>query len=611
MDAKSIVMTKEAENGFYPTPGKLVNKLISGEDVLKAKTVLEPSAGKGNLLDGMAQIALNALQGYWSKCDGSAMEVDCVEIDPYLRSILKYEYGGRREEEIQCRLRALQDKQRYSCITRTRGELTPEEKEEEEFLQAERKKRAYMSVRIVHDNFLTFESRKRYDLIIMNPPFANGDDHLLKAIELQSRYGGMIRCILNAETIRNACTNRRKVLAKKLDELKAEVSFETGAFADGERQTSVEVALIKIDIPAPHHESTIYEQLKKAADIEVAPETDVSDLTVEDFMQRIVSQFNVEVDAGLALIREYKAMKPYIMHDMNANERYNSCHLRLIVDGKSEYDDLNENDFVRLTRRKYWGALFHNKNFMGRLTTNLREKYVSMIDNMVDYDFTLFNIQQIVTQMNVEMNQGVQDTIVALFDKMTQEHSWYPECKKNIHYYNGWKTNQAHKINSKVILPVNGMFSCYSWSETFEVRRAEETISDIEKVFEYLDGNMTAPVSLHGALERACREGRTKNIHCKFFDITLYKKGTMHIKFNDQNLVDRFNIYCCQKKNWLPPCYGHTNYRNMTAEEQSVVDGFHGDGSMGSGEKAYAEVIRNSAYFLAGPTSQMQALPGM
>ncbi len=76
-------------------------------------------------------------------------------------------------------------------------------------------------VHIVHDDFLTFQSRKHYDLIVMNPPFADGEAHLLKAIELQKRWGGQIRCLLNAETLLNPYTNRRKVLQSQLAELGA------------------------------------------------------------------------------------------------------------------------------------------------------------------------------------------------------------------------------------------------------------------------------------------------------------------------------------------------------------------------------------------------------
>ena len=45
-----IIKTKEAEEGFYPTPDDLAAKLLEGIDWKRIETVLEPSAGKGNLV---------------------------------------------------------------------------------------------------------------------------------------------------------------------------------------------------------------------------------------------------------------------------------------------------------------------------------------------------------------------------------------------------------------------------------------------------------------------------------------------------------------------------------------------------------------------------------
>lgn len=304
-------------------------------------------------------------------------------------------------------------------------------------------------------------------------------------------------------------------------------------------------------------------------------------------------------------------MKPYILEDFETAERYGNYPIMTLCVGdpsRAFRGTPSVNAYIRMVRRKYWAALFSNKEFIGKLTSNLRVKYMDMVGSMADYDFTLFNIQQIVEQMDSEMGQGIQDTIVALFDKFTQEHTWYPECARNIHYYNGWKTNKAHKINSKIILPVNGMFSDWSWSKTFEVGHAESTISDIEKVFDYLDGNETAAVDLHGVLLSACEAGRTRNIPCKYFDVTLYKKGTMHIKFRNQALVDKFNIYCCRHKNWLPPSYGKTAYADLGTDERAIVDGFHGDGSEGAGEADYNTVVARAAYFLAEPAQKVLAI---
>ena len=586
MNINAITTTQKAQRGFYPTPPELADKLLAGIDWDYIGTVLEPSAGKGDLVKAAAQ----KVRAY-----SKTFSVDCVEIDPHLRAVLDYEFGGRRETEVWERAKQLKD-----------------EGADNRWLMREYDWLHKLSAPVVHDDFLTFQSRKRYDLIIMNPPFADGDAHLLKAIELQKRYGGAIRCLLNAETLLNPYTNRRKVLADQLSELGAEVEYIEGGFAQGERPTDVTVALIKISIPQVKEDSDIYRRLSEAAHIDEDVQ-DVTDMAVTDFMEQIVSRFNVEVDAGLGLIREYRNMLPYLLDSFDKEDEFGFTTLTLCAGDPSKSGGRGSvpsvNKFLGLVRKKYWSALFSNKEFVGKLTSNLREKYMGMVEQMVKYDFTLFNIQKIAAQMNAEMNQGIQDTIVALFDKMTQEHTWYPEMEKNIHYYSGWKTNKAHKIGLKVILPIHGVFSDYHWCrDTFNVREAESIISDIEKVFNYLDGSATAAVDLHGVLQTACEQGQTRNIPCKFFDVTLYKKGTMHIKFRNPELVDRFNIYCCKHKGWLPPSYGKARYSNMQADERAVVDSFHGDGKEGSGEKDYNLVMARADYFLSEPVNEVPLL---
>ena len=607
MSVQALAVSEEARGGFYPTPPALAERLLSGIDWGTVENVLEPQAGKGNIVRAAAE-TYAALRGYGDR----HLRVDCVEIDPWLRSILQYEFCGPRMNELSERLRQLDEKKQYDCKLQRYRELSPDEAAEYKELKREQELFRRLELFIVHDDFHTFQSRKHYDLIAMNPPFADGDAHLLKAIALQCRNGGMIRCILNAETIRNPYTNRRRFLVRKLTELEAEIEYVEGAFSDSERKTDVEAALIRINIPKPKRESVIFDRLRRAARVEEPTPSDVTEMTVDDFISQIVSQFNVEVDAGIALIREYGAMKPYILESFHKDGFFNSPTMTLCVGepGRSSRGEVpSVNKYLRLVRAKYWEALFSNKEFVGKLTSNLRDAYRKKVSAMADYDFTLFNIQQIAEQMNAEMGKGIQETIVALFDKLTQEHAWYPECAKNIHYYNGWKTNKVHKINSKVIIPTCGMFSSYEWSRnTFEVREAEKVISDIEKVFDYLDGNETAAVDLHGVLLRACEAGQTRNIPCKYFDVTLYKKGTMHIRFRDQTLVDRFNIYCCRKKNWLPPNYGRTVYEDMSAGERAVVDGFHGDGSEGAGKAAYQEVVARRDYYLTDPVKGMPAL---
>jgi hypothetical protein len=539
-------------DGFYPTPDDLVHEMVVGLDWYSISSVLEPSAGKGDLVDSLLKWRSIATSRHDDYC---GFHVDCIEINPDLRAIL-------------------------------RGK----------------------NYRVIHDDFMTFRSAKRYDLIIMNPDFRVADKHLLKALDMQA-HGGMVICLLNAATLKNPCTRMRQQLVERLNELDAEVTYFDNAFTDAERPTSVSVAMVKVVVPhAKAERSDIFERMKKAVEAEEYAPEDVHDLAPAEFMERFVRMFDVEVAAGVELIRQYNAMRPHILSSIpdsqSENQRWgdNNPILMLCTPGQSttSYSGVSINKYLQETRRKYWNALFSKKEFIGKLTSDLAEKYRSMVDELSNYDFTMFNIKRILTEMNSEIYRGVEDAIMKIFDKLSNKHSWRDsDDNTNIHYYNGWAHNKAHKINKKVIIPSYGVFPDWAWArDTFKVYEAYEKLADIEKCFNYLDGCTTKEVDLYAVLERANAEGRTKKIHCKFFDVTFYRKGTTHITFTNQALLDKFNIYCSQKRNWLPPSYGKVRYDDMDQESRDVIDSFQG-------REAYEEVMRNREYYLVSSQNKL------
>jgi hypothetical protein len=373
----------------------------------------------------------------------------------------------------------------------------------------------------------------------------------------------------------------------------------------------VEVAIVRINIPQPKFESSIWERMKKSVEEYAMPDAELNALVSGNYIDQAIQLYNVETRATLELMKEYRALEPYIKTDIDPNAKYSSCILSLTVGNDSSYRGLDLGKYMRMVRLKYWRALFSNEEFMARLTSKLREDFLSQVEEMGNYDFSAFNIKQVMVEMNASISKGVEDAIVSLFDKLTAEHAWYPECQQNKHYFTGWKTNKAHKIGKKSIIPVNGVFAGYSWEKkTFNTGNAYNVISDIEKALDYLDGGRTEHCDLMARLKVAEQEGITRNIECKYFKVDFFKKGTMHIKFlpDAMPLVERLNIYAAQKKNWLPPNYGKTSYGNMDVSEREVVDSFHGDGSEGSGAKKYQEVLTQSAYYLANPTQRMPAL---
>lgn len=497
---------------FYPTPPDLIDKMLSGVDLYHIRTVLEPSAGKGDMVERILEKDYNPR----GDCVFKHIRcVDCVEINPELRTIIKYNFGSGRAAEALRVLEQFRDKERQT------------EAEERIYAQNTRTQRIAKSgiVHVVYDDFLRYNPYKKYDLILMNPPFSDGCAHLLKAIEIQ-KSGGSIVCLLNAETLRNPCTDQRKHLVKLLKEYGAEVEYLSGAFADAERKTDVEIALVKVFIPKEEIQSDFWERMKKEEQFDDTFAEDATEIEVSDYIKAAVSHFNVEIKAGLELIRQYRAMKPYMACSFDKEDPYSSEPILRLTDSNDRgYDDVSVNSYAEKTRLKYWRLLLSNPKFIGKLTSTLQKEYREKVERLKEYDFNEFNIQALSVEMMAEVKGGIEREIEAMFDRLSSSHSWYGETSQNRHYYNGWATNKAWKINKKVILPRYGVFG--SWDGRPDVYQATNVLSDIERIFNYFSGNMTEEVTLHDRLEKAFKAGQTRNISCRFFDVTFYKKGTV------------------------------------------------------------------------------------
>ena len=70
----------------------------------------------------------------------------------------------------------------------------------------------------------------------------------------------------------------------------------------------------------------------------------------------------------------------------------------------------------------------------------------------------------------------------------------------------------------------------------------------------------------------------SKEIECKYFRLTFYKKGTCHIIFNDKykKVIDRFNYLAGSLKGWLPNSYGKADYNEMSEQDKAVVNSYCG-----------------------------------
>ena len=388
--------------------------------------------------------------------------------------------------------------------------------------------------------------------------------------------------------------------------------------------------MIKVKLPEVQRNSFIFESLEKAKEQrEYTYNTENTQLAENDFLKAIVEQYKMEIEAGVKLIKEYYAMSPHILYQFGKDKQTGQtiqtggCVLKLSI----ERDSASVNGYIREIRGKYWSALFENPKFIGQLTNNLQREYYNKVEELKDYDFSLYNIYEVKIDMNnrivkgieevivklfeklsyelkIDMSKkvikGIEDTIISLFEELSNKYSYYDECSKNIHYFNGWKTNKAWIINKKVIIPLRGWRDLeYSWGG-FKPSNREvvDKLRDIEKCFNYLDGGLTEAVDLDQSLQFAEEYGESKDIVLKYFNVTFYKKGTCHITFTNNELLKKFNIFGAQHKGWLPPSYGKKKYNDMSTEEKEVVNEFEG-------EAEYNKVMCNTSYYLADTNSML------
>ncbi|MBT2759876.1 methyltransferase [Paenibacillus sp. ISL-20] len=119
-------------SGFFPTPKNIVQRMIELADIKDGETILEPSAGNGNILDGVSQHTME---------QGLNVNIEALEWNYKLSEILELK-----------------------------------------------------QYKIVGNDFTEFNPNSLYDKVIMNPPFEKNQDidHVLKAYDCLKDGGKLV-----------------------------------------------------------------------------------------------------------------------------------------------------------------------------------------------------------------------------------------------------------------------------------------------------------------------------------------------------------------------------------------------------------------------------------
>lgn len=468
---------------FFPTPKSVIHKMLKKISP-DARHFLEPNAGKGDIAEAIVE-----KRGRYSRD-----KVDCIESAPELVSILI-------------------DK----------------------------------DFPVVGHDWLTYDGVCYYDAILMNPPFSNGDDHLLKAWDFM--HNGEIVCLLNEETVKNPHTAARKRLAAII-EAHGNVEYLGACFSTAQRKTDVRVAMVYLKKVSEDDSIDLWANVTEEKSVNDNIGADANMLAIRDNlgnMQHYYDKANEHMNMAFQHIRKAGLY-------LNANDVYTGQGYEKIL--QLAFKNINDAkaEFGRKYRRDAWMHVFNQMEFHRWLDKKQREEFVRDIERNGNIPFTKENIKGTLENVFLQRGQLFEKSVANVFDELTRYY------KGNTNHIEGWKTNDSYKVNKKIVFPWGckfekdyGRYFCAYHGSNIDIYH------DLDRVLCVLSGKDfkecgTIAQAMRRKFEilgRGVSQGFDNETESEFFHIKFWMKGTVHLTFKDKDLWARFNITAAKGKQWL------------------------------------------------------------
>jgi predicted RNA methylase len=475
------------DNQFYPTPPALAEKAWKLFTNRNYQSLLEPSAGRGDLID--------------HRKGRLPYHVDCIESDADNIAILK-EKGYR----------------------------------------------------VIDTDFLTFDTRKNYDRVLLNPPFNRGVTHTLKAWEIVKN--GQIVSIVNAETVKNPYSKDRQFLVSLIEEC-GSVEFIEEAFLspDAQRITTVEIALIHLVKEVAEDES-----LFSIKDMGLKDDDKRTDATEETLFHKELAIPKSSIsNSVIAFNNAVEAAELSIKASAKASY-YKSLITSTRISKQSNRDATrNFNEEYEELKRCAWQTVITATEFTSRFSRSVVKRLEEDLESIKHLQFNERNIYGLLEGLLLNKKQLDNQMLLDTFDSITAYHSGNRFIYRG-YAQNGWKSNDKHRSrafrmkHTQFILPAR---SGTDGSSRFGYE-GKRLLADFDKTFALLDGKIKPENSLENMFSdtetfSALLQG--ERLNASYFSCRYYP-GIDSIHFfptkKGQELVDRFNRVVGRLRNWLP-----------------------------------------------------------
>lgn len=466
---KTNLFSKE----LYPTPPEVIERMMMGEDYV-GKTILEPSAGTGNIVG-------------WLQQNGAGRVIAC-EIDSRLRQVL----GDKCE--------------------------------------------------IIGTDFLQVSSEQvsHIDMIVMNPPFSNADEHILHAWEI-APSGCTIVALCNTNTIDYYHYDRKKAILKQTVEQNGNHEKLGRVFSNSERNTDVCVSLVKLYKPGSGEDefAGFFTEEDDCEERNPGVEGLMPYNAVRDIVNRYVMAVQM-FDSAMNAANE-----------INAITKGNDC-FSIRFGAFNKTGQVTRDQYKNELQKASWRWIFKKLDMQRFVTKSVREKINQLVESQQAVPFTMKNVYRLLDMIVQTHGQRMQSTLEEAFDTICSFSAQNSTAGET------WKTNSNYMVNRKFILPDITEYMSYGYiSSPDYVRicccaRGEAQMDDIHLALCHLTGT-PPPNEYKDMFSSKIRDMKLpwgEWGEWGFFRIKGFKKGTMHFEFKDEEVWAKFNQAVASARGW-------------------------------------------------------------
>lgn len=505
---------------FYPTPDSVIEQMMMGEDII-GKTILEPSAGKGNIVD-------------WLKRNG-ASEVIACENDPNIRKLL----DGKCEIIANDFLTVTSEMVSYvhHIVMNPPFSNGPEHiLHAYEIAPAGCVITALCNSASISKNHYYERNRELTELIEMN-----GNEEYLGPVFSHGAERNT-RCTIS--------------MVKLYKYGEGDDEFSNHFFANYDEDTT---GFSEKDGIMPYN--FIREIVGRyVSAVKLFDETLEATKRINEAATYVDYKQVKDSDGNIVQKKQEYGYLPISFKAVSADDR------AMVVTHAS---------YRKAMQKYYWRIIFDKLNMHKYATKKLDEDINKFIESSKNTPFTMGNIYRVLNIVVQTNGQRMQRALEEAFDMIcsfSAENSGAGEK---------WKTNANYMVNKKFIVPWMTEGSSYGYKNDYvklSYGGRTRDMEDVCKALCYITGTDYDKVrSLDDTVGRGYRGGLPWGewFEWGFFRCKAYKKGTMHFEFLDEEVWYQFNLEVAKGKGWNLPKKTEKPKRKNTRKKNDQISIFN------------------------------------